>query len=84
MVKPKSLLVCISAAGTYLTANSGSAFAQAAALGALFFLAALPCCAIWLAFGATAQRFLHSDRSRRVFNIAMGALLAASVALIVL
>jgi threonine/homoserine/homoserine lactone efflux protein len=34
---------------------------------------------VWLAFGATAQRWLRTDRARRTFNIAMGALLAGSV-----
>ena len=71
------------AAGAYLNAGSGSALAQGLALGALFILASLPCCFVWLAFGATAQRFLHSDRARRTFNMAMGALLAGSVVLVV-
>ena len=81
-VNPKSWLVCASAAGTYLTAASGTALVQAAALSGLFLVAALPCGAVWLAFGATAQRFLRTPRARRTFNVAMGALLAGSVALI--
>jgi threonine/homoserine/homoserine lactone efflux protein len=83
-INPKSWLVCASAAGTYLTAASGSALAQAMAFGALFILASLPCCLVWLAFGATAQRVLCTERARRTFNIAMGVLLAGSVALIAL
>jgi threonine/homoserine/homoserine lactone efflux protein len=82
-INPKSWLVCASAAGTYLNAAAGSALAQAAAFGALFVLASLPPCFVWLAFGATAQRFLRTDRARRTFNVAMGALLAASVVLVV-
>jgi len=82
-INPKSWLVCASAAGAYLNAGSGSALAQAMAFGALFILASLPCCFVWLAFGATAQRFLRTERARRAFNIAMGALLAGSVILIV-
>jgi threonine/homoserine/homoserine lactone efflux protein len=82
-VNPKSWLVTVSAAGTYLDAKSGSAVAQSALLGGLFFVAALPCCLLWLAFGATAQRFLHGRRARRAFNLVLGALLALSVALIV-
>ncbi|HUM18194.1 MAG TPA: LysE family translocator [Candidatus Nitrosotalea sp.] len=81
-INPKSWLVCASAAGTYLHAGSGSALPQAAALGALFILASLPCCFVWLAFGASAQRLLRTERARRTFNIAMGLLLAGSVALI--
>jgi threonine/homoserine/homoserine lactone efflux protein len=83
-IKPKSWLVCASAAGTYLHAGSSSALAQALAFGALFVLASLPCCFVWLAFGATAQRLLRTDRARRTFNIAMGLLLAGSVLLMVL
>jgi threonine/homoserine/homoserine lactone efflux protein len=81
-VNPKSWLVCASAAGAYLTAGSGSALAQASAFGALFVLASLPCCFVWLAFGATAQRFLRTERARRTFNVAMAVLLAGSVVLI--
>lgn len=82
-INPKSWLVCASAAGTYLDAASGGALAQASALGAMFLLASLPCCFVWLAFGATAQRFLRTERAWRTFNVAMGLLLAASVIRIV-
>ena len=82
-VNPKSWLVSVSAAGTYLSAESGSAVVQSALLGGLFFLAALPSCFLWLAFGATVQRLLHGRPALRAFNLALGALLALSVALIV-
>jgi threonine/homoserine/homoserine lactone efflux protein len=82
-VNPKSWLVSASAAGTFLSAQAGSPVVQSALLGGLFFLAALPSCFIWLAFGATVQHVLHSPRRLRVFNITMAALLALSVALIV-
>jgi threonine/homoserine/homoserine lactone efflux protein len=82
-VNPKSWLVSASAAGTFLHAEAGSPVLQAAFLGGLFCLAALPSCLVWLAFGATVQRVLHSQRRLRVFNVAMGALLALSIALIV-
>ncbi len=49
----------------------------------LFFLAALPSCFVWLAFGATIQRILRSPRRLRVFNVTMGVLLAVSIVLIV-
>lgn len=82
-VNPKSWLVSASAAGTFLRADAGSPVVQSAVLGGLFCLAALPGGFVWLAFGATVQRVLRSERSLRVFNIAMGALLALSIALIV-
>jgi threonine/homoserine/homoserine lactone efflux protein len=81
-INPKSWLVCASAAGLYLDAGAGSALRQAATLGALFVLAALPCCFVWLALGASARRVLRTDRARRSFNVVMAALLAASVGLV--
>jgi threonine/homoserine/homoserine lactone efflux protein len=83
-VNPKSWLVCASAAGTYLHAGSGAAMTQATALGGLFVLASLPCCFVWLAFGAGAQRLLRTPRTRRIFNVAMGMLLAGSVVMILI
>ena len=82
-VNPKSWLVTASAAGTFLSAGAGSPIVQAACLGGLFVLAALPSGFLWLALGASLQRILHSPRRLRMFNIAMGALLALSIALIV-
>ena len=82
-VNPKSWLVSASAAGTFLSAAAGSPVAQAASLGGLFALAALPSCFLWLAFGAAVQHVLRSRRALRIFNVVMGAILALSVALIV-
>jgi threonine/homoserine/homoserine lactone efflux protein len=82
-VNPKSWLVTASAAGTFLHAKAGSPVVQAAWLGGLFVLAALPSCLLWLAFGAAAQHALQSRRRLRAFNIVMGVLLALSIALIV-
>jgi threonine/homoserine/homoserine lactone efflux protein len=82
-VNPKSWLVTASAAGAFLSPEAGNPIIQAASLGGLFVLAALPSCFLWLAFGAAVQRILHSPRRLRIFNIAMGALLALSIILIV-
>jgi threonine/homoserine/homoserine lactone efflux protein len=82
-VNPKSWLVAASAAGTFLSADAGRPIVQAACLGGLFVLAALPSGFLWLAFGAALQQILHSPRRWRIFNIAMGALLALSIVLIV-
>lgn len=80
-VNPKSWLVSASAVGAFLPAESSSAFVQSLYFGILFVLAALPCCFVWLAFGATMQRFLQTERAARVFNVVMGALLAGSIIL---
>jgi threonine/homoserine/homoserine lactone efflux protein len=82
-VNPKSWLVSASAAGTFLRGEAGSPILQAASLGGLFLLAALPACFLWLAFGAAIQHVLRGSRRLRIFNIVMGALLALSIGLIV-
>jgi len=82
-INPKSWLVCASAAATFLDQRAGSAFGQSAAFALTFVLAALPSCLPWLAFGAVLQRVLRTERAMRIFNISMGALLAASVVLII-
>jgi threonine/homoserine/homoserine lactone efflux protein len=82
-VNPKSWLVSASAAGTFLNAGASGPVLQSVYLGGLFFLAALPSCFVWLAFGATIQRMLGSPRRLRAFNVAMGALLAVSIVLII-
>jgi threonine/homoserine/homoserine lactone efflux protein len=82
-VNPKSWLVSASAAGTFLSPQAGSPLVQAACLGGLFVLAALPSCFVWLAFGAAVQHALRQPRRLRLFNVAMGILLASSIVLIV-
>lgn len=83
-VNPKSWLVCASAAATFLTREAGGALVQSAAFALTFVLACLPSCFPWLAFGAVLQRFLRSERALRRFNVAMGALLAASVLIFII
>jgi threonine/homoserine/homoserine lactone efflux protein len=82
-VNPKSWLVCASAVATYLQTDDTGTFAQSAALSALFFVAAFPSCFVWLGFGASLQCVLRTERALRTFNVAMGALLAGSIALLV-
>src|SRR5207248_7153415 len=65
-VNPKSWLVSASAAGTFLSSGAGSPVVQAASLGALFVLAALPSGFVWLAFGASIQRMLQDRKSTRL------------------
>jgi threonine/homoserine/homoserine lactone efflux protein len=82
-LNPKSWLVTASAAGTFLRADAASPTVQAASLAVLFVLAAVPSGFVWLAFGAVVQQALNNPRRLRIFNMAMGVLLAASVILIV-
>ena len=78
-VNPKGWLVAVGAAATYFEATSDRV-PQALILAALFFVVAFASGLVWLLFGAAVQMLLRSDRSARVFNIAMAAVLAASVA----
>jgi threonine/homoserine/homoserine lactone efflux protein len=81
-VNPKGWLVGVAAVATFLDRRGGGALAQAAVFAILFTLVALPSCAPWLAFGAVLQRFLQAPRARRILNVAMAALLAASTILL--
>src|SRR5262249_23181682 len=80
-INPKSWLVCARAAPTLLDTTARSPAAPSAPPRLPFFLAVLPSCLPWLAFGAVIQRFLTSERAFRIFSAGMGALLAASVIL---
>jgi len=82
-INPKSWIVAVSAAGTYGAQGTAGLGQQAATLASVFALAALPSCAVWLAFGASMQRWLVDARRSRIFSVAMGAALAASVVLVV-
>lgn len=82
-VNPKAWLACASAAGTYLRADASGALAQSLGFAALFAAATLPSGFVWLAFGTGLRRWLSSPQRLRAFNLAMGALLAASVLLFV-
>jgi threonine/homoserine/homoserine lactone efflux protein len=82
-VNPKAWLACASAAGTYLRADASGALTQSVGFAALFAAATLPSGFVWLAFGTGLRRWLSSPQRMRAFNLAMGALLAASVILFV-
>jgi threonine/homoserine/homoserine lactone efflux protein len=81
-INPKSWVACAGATATYFSPAAGGALAQAVVLALLFVAASLPCCSVWLAFGAGTQRMLRGERARRRFHLAMAVLLAGSVLLI--
>ncbi len=82
-VNPKSWLICAGAVASFLPGAETGAFWRALWLAGVFALVALPSCGVWLVFGAAVQRLLRTERAARRFNVAMGALLAASVVLFV-
>jgi threonine/homoserine/homoserine lactone efflux protein len=81
-VNPKGWLTCAAAISAFLDRGDGGALAQAATLGTLFTLVALPSCFPWLAFGAALQRYLRSPRTQRIVSWLMAALLVASAILL--
>ncbi|HJQ57609.1 MAG TPA: LysE family translocator [Vineibacter sp.] len=81
-INPKSWMVGVSAAGTYLQADGRSPLWQAAGFAGVFMAAALVTGFGWLAFGASMHRLLRSERAARIFNLVMGGSLAASVVMI--
>jgi threonine/homoserine/homoserine lactone efflux protein len=83
-INPKGWLVGVAAIATFLDRRAGGALAQAIIFAILFALVAVPSCLPWLACGAALQRFLRTPRARRVVNVVMAALLAASVIPLVL
>jgi threonine/homoserine/homoserine lactone efflux protein len=82
-VNPKAWLVCAGAVGTYFQAKAGTAVGQSVSLALLFIVAALPSCFVWLAAGASVQRFLRTERASRILNVTMGALLGGSILLFI-
>lgn len=82
-VNPKAWLICTGAVAGFLQAGEENALQQAAFFAAIFLAAGLPSMMAWLGFGAAMQHLLKSDRALKVFNIAMGLLLVASVLFLV-
>jgi threonine/homoserine/homoserine lactone efflux protein len=82
-INPKSWLVSVAGVSTYLHPEGSNVVTQAMGFGLLFILAAFPSCFVWLAFGAGLQQFLHAERTARIFNAAMGILLAGAVLLFI-
>ena len=80
-VNPKAWLIAAGSVG-FLQPDMAPLI-QSAFFGLTFMVVGIPCLLLWLAFGAVMQRFLHTDRALRTFNIAMGVLLAATVPFLV-
>jgi threonine/homoserine/homoserine lactone efflux protein len=77
-VNPKAWVIAAGAVVTYT--SSGPAFVtQAVLLTVVFLLTTIVFVSLWTGIGAGAARLLRSDRSLRLFNRAMAALLALSL-----
>ncbi|MBG0774961.1 MAG: LysE family translocator [Desulfovibrionaceae bacterium] len=80
---PKAWMACVGAAGAYMHSSAAGSFEQSISFGMIFILAALPCCFLWLAFGAGLRRILQTNRAMTAFNVTMGLALAGSVLLVI-
>jgi threonine/homoserine/homoserine lactone efflux protein len=76
-INPKAWVIAVSALTAYAVSEN---YTRSVAIVALVFgLVTLPCIALWVLFGTAMRRILSNPRFVRPFNIAMAALLAASI-----
>ncbi len=80
-VNPKAWVMGITAAGSFLPENS-SVLLNAVILTAVFGVVNLPCVATWVMAGTGIGKLLTDDRSRRIVNGILAALLVGTVYLI--
>jgi len=76
-VNPKAWVIAIGAIATF-TIQSRIA-ASIATIIVMYFFMGLLAMGIWLTLGASLQRFLNSNKRRRLFNISMAILLLLSI-----
>lgn len=81
-LNPKGWLVAMSAGSIYFAPLQHNQISGAFWMGTLFAAVAFPAGMLWLGLGALMARLLRSERSARLFNVAMAAALAASVILV--
>lgn len=79
-VNPKAWMIALGAVAAYTTAAGSGLVAQAAVLALIFLIVTLPVVAFWTLVGVGAARMLRTRRAIRTFNLAMAALLALSLA----
>lgn len=80
-VNPKAWVMGITAAGSFLPDNS-SVLLNALILTAVFGVVNLPCVTTWVMAGTGIGKLLTDDRSRRIVNGVLAALLVGTVYLI--
>ena len=78
-VNPKAWVIAAGAVVTYTTGQGTVLMAQAALLAAMFLVITPVTTALWTMVGVGAARLLRTPRSLRRFNLAMAALLVASL-----
>lgn len=76
-VNPKAVMMCVTAASAY--APPDAPIMGAFIVTGVFFVAGMPCVALWVLLGRVMRGLLQDRRRLMAFNWAMAALLAASV-----
>ena len=77
-INPKAWLITLGAGSSFIDPTQPLA-GQAARIGLVFFMVAFPCMLPWVLLGQGARRLLRSHAQFRAFNVAMAALLVASL-----
>jgi threonine/homoserine/homoserine lactone efflux protein len=80
-VNPKAWLMVTGAISAFTTVG-GDPMVEILVITLVFGLMTVPSVGLWTLFGVAIGRMLRSESALRTFNVAMGLLLAASVALI--
>ncbi|MEX2650649.1 MAG: LysE family translocator [Alphaproteobacteria bacterium] len=78
-VNPKAWVIALAGIATY-TGSGETAFGRALVLAVVFFVTCVPSTALWTGVGVGAARLLRTERGLRAFNLALAALLVASLA----
>jgi threonine/homoserine/homoserine lactone efflux protein len=78
-INPKAWLIAVSGVAAYATEGGRVAPGRVLVLAALFLLVCVPVVALWSGLGAGTARMLRTQRQMRLFNMAMAAVLVASL-----
>jgi threonine/homoserine/homoserine lactone efflux protein len=78
-VNPKAWVIALGAVAAFTTAPGMGMIVQAVLLALIFVAVTLPVVAAWTLVGVGAARLMRTRRALRLFNLAMAALLAASL-----
>lgn len=82
LVNPKAWIMAVGAVSVYSAASESYTW-QVITIALVFFVFGTPCTAVWLWGGSALRRWLSQPAYLRAFNLAMAALLVASLAPIV-
>ena len=80
-VNPKAWMIALSAIPAFTTIG-GHYYAELLLIAAIFAAVTLPSCAVWCMFGVGIRRLIRTEETARLVNLALAAVLAASVVLL--